>query len=107
MTDWQVLRILMIPLVILLAAAAVFLLTTKMERRLARKNRRPALREWKKIGHDYELTFDDGSVYRGSCTVWKHYPTGEMCMGSTEDWLITIGQQVEWEEEAKENNVQP
>lgn len=39
---------------------------------------------------DYEICYKRGDktyVYRGSGTVWCHYPSGDRASGSLEDWL--------------------
>lgn len=59
----------------------------------------PKLHSWRRVGHDYELVFDDGNAYRGDCTVWHHYPSGERADTSTESWLCDVWQRIKWKEQ--------
>ena len=65
----------------------------------ALRPRKTRLLSWRKVGFDYELTFNDGSVYRGNGTVWHRYPSGARAGTFTEGWLCDVWQRVRWEEQ--------
>jgi hypothetical protein len=47
-------------------------------------------------GGDYLLTFPRGDLYRGSGTVWHHYPSGERCSTGVESMLANVWVLLEW-----------
>lgn len=61
---------------------------------------------WRRVGNDYEFItrWSDGSerVYRGYCTVWSHYPSGDRCDLELEWWLLKLWKRAKWEEEDRE-----
>lgn len=62
---------------------------------------RAALKSWRWVDDEYELTFADGRVYRGRSTVWHAYPSGERAGVRTESWLSDVEQGIKYREGAE------
>ncbi len=58
----------------------------------------PKLKEYKKLDDNfhYLLELEDGNSYRGSCTVWHHFPSGQRCSIWLEGYLSEVWNRIEW-----------
>lgn len=57
-----------------------------------------ALRSWRRVGYDLEITLESGRVFRG-WVFWKSFPDGReiSTLSKVEGALSTYKQQIEWE----------
>lgn len=63
----------------------------------------PSMTRWEKIGDDYIITLSNGKTYRGECTVWYVYPSGQRCDTFMESFLSEQWNKIRWEEKDKAN----